>query len=94
MDYLDKLKEKCNLNDDFMEIIISLFEKLENFGYINRKKAKELEKKLYDNVDVVILGNAKNVDYKTGYYDAVKKELYIKDETNVKAIYLRIISCL
>ena len=65
MDYLDKLKEKCNLNDDFMEIVISLFEKLENFGYINRKKAKELEKKLYDNVDVVILGNAKNVDYKT-----------------------------
>ncbi len=91
MDYLDKLKEKCNLSDEFMEIVISLFEKLENFGYINRKKTKELEKKLYDNVDVVILGNAKNVDYKTGYYDAVKKELYIKDETNVKAIYLRII---
>lgn len=31
------------------------------------------------------------LDYKSGYYDAVKKELYIKDIQNIESIYLRII---
>ncbi len=91
MDYLDKLKEKCNLDNNFMDIIASLFEKLENFGYISKKKQKVLEKKLYQNIDVVIFGNSNIIDYKTGYYDAIKKELYIKDAKDVKSIYLRMI---
>ena len=94
MNYLDKLKEKCNLEDNFMNIIYQIFDKLLSFGYINKRQEKKLEKKLYDNIDVVIFGNDVVVDYKSGYYDAIKKELYIKDITNIEAIYLRVLYAL
>lgn len=94
MNYLDKLKEKCNLEDNFINIIYQIFDKLLSFGYITKRQEKKLEKKLYDNIDVVIFGNDVVVDYKSGYYDAIKKELYIKDITNIEAIYLRILYAL
>ena len=62
MNYLDKLKEKCNLEDNFMNIIYQIFDKLLSFGYINKRQEKKLEKKLYDNIDVVIFGNDVVVD--------------------------------
>lgn len=94
MNYLDKLKEKCNLDDNFMSIISQIFEKLLSFGYITKRQEKALQKKLFSNIDVVIFGNETIVDYKTGYYDAIKKELYIKDINNIEAIYLRILYAL
>ena len=94
MNYLDKLKKKCNLEDNFMNIIYQIFDKLLSFGYITKRQEKMLEKKLYNNIDVVIFGNEVVVDYKSGYYDAIKKELYIKDVNNVEAIYLRILYAL
>ena len=94
MNYLEKLKEKCNLEDNFMNIIYQIFDKLLSFGYITRRQERNLEKKLYDNIDVVIFGNDTVVDYKSGYYDAIKKELYIKDIANIEAIYLRILYAL
>lgn len=94
MNYLDKLKEKCNLNDEFMSIIYQIFDKLSSFGYISKKQQKLLEKKLYNNIDVVIFGNDIAIDYKSGYYDAIKKELYIKDINNIASIYLRILYAL
>lgn len=89
--YLNKLQEKCNIPAQLMPIIESLFNRLIDFGYITNKQAKNLSKKLYDNVDTLILGNSIGIDYKSGYYDAVKKELYIKDISNVESIYLRIL---
>lgn len=94
MNYLDKLKEKCNLDDNFMNIVSQIFEKLLSFGYITKRQEKALQKKLYSNIDVVIFGNEAIMDYKTGYYDAIKKELYIKDVNNIEAIYLRILYAL
>ncbi len=90
MNYLDKLMEKCNLNKKFMDTIYSLFDKLMNFGYITPKTAKILQRRLYENIDVVLFESDVSNDYKTGYYDAVKKELYIKDISNVESITLRI----
>ncbi len=91
MNYLEKLKEKCNLDDNFMNIVYEIFNKLYSFGYISRRQIKTLQKNLYYNVDVVIFGNTSIIDYKTGYYDAVKKELYIKDINNIESIYLRLL---
>lgn len=90
VNYLDKLQEKCQISDEFMTIITSLFDRLIDFGYINQGKAKKLTKKLYDNVDTLILGKTVGLDYKSGYYDAVKKELYIKDIKNIESVYLRL----
>ena len=90
VNYLDKLQEKCQISDEFMTIITSLFDRLIDFGYINQGKAKKLTKKLYDNVDTLILGKTIGLDYKSGYYDAVKKELYIKDIKNIESVYLRL----
>ena len=90
VNYLDKLQEKCNIPDNFMSVITSLFDRLVDFGYVTQNQAKKLTKKLYDNVDTLILGKTIGLDYKSGYYDAVKKELYIKDINNIESIYLRI----
>lgn len=94
LNYLDKLKEKCNINDELFEIINDIFDKLINFSYITKHQAKELQKKLYKNIDTLLIGNEINIDYKSGYYDAVKKELYIKDIKNLESVYLRILYAL
>lgn len=91
INYLDKLQEKCTISDNFMDVINSLFDRLVDFGYISQKQVKKLSKKLYDNVDNIIIGKTVGLDYKSGYYDAVKKELYIKDIKNIESIYLRIL---
>ena len=91
MNYLDKLKEKCKVEERFYSIVEGIFEKLLEFGYINKRQAKKLYRKLYENIDTILIGNNKQIDYKTGYYDAVKKELYIRDLNNIESVYLRII---
>ena len=91
MNYLEKFKEKCKLDDKFIEKINFLFEKLVNFGYLDNLNVSKLYKKLYNNVDAVFLSSDKTHDYKTGYYDAIKKELYIKDSNDLESLFLRII---
>ena len=91
MNYLEKFKEKCRLDDNFIEKINFLFEKLVNFGYLDNLNVSKLSKKLYNNVDAVFLSSDKTHDYKTGYYDAIKKELYIKDSNDLESMFLRII---
>lgn len=90
MNYLDKLKEKCDLSNEFMDIVSNIFTKLIEFGYITSRTSRLLERRLYENIDVVLFDADTSHDYKTGYYDAVKKELYIKDITNIESIYLRL----
>ncbi|MGN1013417.1 MAG: hypothetical protein ACI4ON_06315 [Clostridia bacterium] len=91
MDYLEKFKEKCKLNNDFMEKLDFLFERLIHFGYIDRTNLNRLSKKLYNNINAVFLTSDKVHDYKTGYYDAITKELYIKDTNDLESFFLRII---
>lgn len=88
---LTEFQEKFNLSNSFMEIVDSLFNKLVEFGYIGNTQKNRLIEKLYENVDYVIIGSDDKYDYKSGYYDANKKTLYIKDETNISAIYLRLL---
>lgn len=88
--YLKKLEEKCNLPLKFIEIVQSLFDKLIQFGYIDKSDIIKLSKKLYDNIDLVIISKNERLDYKSGYYDATKKELYLKDLSNIQAVYLRL----
>ena len=94
MDYLVKFKEKCKLNNDFMEKIDFLFERLIHFGYIDKLNIQKLAKKLYNNVNAVFLTSDKANDYKTGYYDAITKELYIKDTNDLESMFLRIVYAL
>ncbi len=91
MDYLDKLKEKCKLNNDFIEKINYLFERLVHFGYIDKLNVNKLAKKLYNNVNTVFLSSDRNNDYKTGYYDAITKELYVRDINDLESLFLRLI---
>ncbi len=91
LNYLNKLKEKCNINDELFQIINDMFDKLLNFSYISKYQARELQKRLYKNIDVLLIGNEVSIDYKSGYYDAVKKELYLKDIKNLESVYLRIL---
>jgi len=88
---LRNFQEKFGLNDTFMLNIANLFDKLVDFGYISIFKKKKLIDKLYENVNEVIIGSKNSLDYKSGFYDANKKVLYIKDEKDVKAIYLRVL---
>lgn len=92
--YLEKLKDKCNMDTKLYNIIENIFEKLINFGYITPSQVKSLQKKLYNNIDSICIGDNIKIDYKTGYYDSVKKELYLKDLSNLEAVYLRIIYAL
>lgn len=89
--YLKKLREKCNLSDQFMETVSGLFEKLIEFGYISKYSVNKLSKKLYENIDTVIVSDTQKYDYKSGYYDASRKELYIKDLSNLQSVYLRLL---
>jgi len=89
--YLKKLKEKCNMPEEFVETITGLFNKLIEFGYISRYSITKLSKRLYDNIDTVIISDTQHYDYKSGYYDASRKVLYIKDLSNLQAIYLRLL---
>ncbi len=94
MDYLKKLQEKCKLTRDFMEKLDFLFEKLVSFGYIDKLDINKLEKKLYNNIDAVFFTADKSYDFKTGYYDAIKKELYIKDTKDLESMFLRVVYAL
>lgn len=91
MNYLEKFKEKCGVDDVFCEKVTNLVNKLIDFGYINKLYAKNLYKKLYENVDTVIFGKDSSLDYKSGYFDAVRKELYLKDMNNIESFYLRML---
>ncbi|MEG1705328.1 MAG: hypothetical protein RR290_01985 [Clostridia bacterium] len=88
--YLKKLEEKCNLPTKLIDIILSLFDKLIEFGYITKFDINKLSKKLYDNIDIIIISGDSRLDYKSGYYDAQKKELYLKNLSNIQAVYLRL----
>lgn len=87
----ESFKERFKLSDSFIETIDSLFDKLVSFGYISRRKKSKLIDKLYDNIDSVYIGSSNLYDYKSGFYDANQKSLYIKDEKNIPAVYLRIL---
>ncbi len=91
INYLDKLREKCNLSPNFMGLIKQIFDKLLEFGYITKKTQRTLERQLYENIDTVFLDSDTKHDFKTGYYDAVKKELYIRDISNLESVYLRLL---
>lgn len=92
--YIDRLKEKCNLDDELVDQINNLLYSLINFGYISTFKAKHLARRLYNNIDTVIIEKNSKIDYKSGYYDAIKKELYLKDVKNTEAVYLRLLYAL
>ncbi|MEG2645714.1 MAG: hypothetical protein RSA08_01630 [Clostridia bacterium] len=94
MDYLNKLQQKCNIDNKLMNHIEQIFVKLIDFGYITHTQSKKLERKLYNNIDTVLIGDDITLDYKSGYYDSLKKELYIKDISNIESIYLRILYAL
>ena len=88
---LEDFQKKFNLGDSFMEIVTSLFDKLVSFGYIGNSQKNELIEKLNKNIENVVLGTTDKYDYKSGFYDAVSKTLYVKDPTNTAAIYLRML---
>ena len=89
--YLKKLQKKCKVDDKLIDIIQDLIDKLVNFGYISSFDETKITKKLFNNIDTIITGDLTGLDYKSGYYDAMKKELYIKDINNSESVYLRIL---
>lgn len=88
---LIEFQRKFNLDNEFMEIVDSLFNKLVEFGYIGNSQKNKLIEKLNTNVNYFLIGTDDEFDYKSGYYDANKKTLYIKDSSNIPAVYLRLL---
>lgn len=84
-------QKKFNLSNSFIEIIESLLDKLVDFGYIGLFKKRTLIEKLYENIDEIYIGSKNPLDYKTGFYDANKKVLYIKNEKDIPSVYLRLL---
>ena len=62
---LIEFQKKFNLDDSFMEIVDSLFNKLVEFGYIGNTQKNRLIDKLINNVNYVIIGTDDKYDYKT-----------------------------
>lgn len=91
IDGLIKFQKKFDLNENFMEIVFSLFERLVYFGYITKPKSKKLIKNLCENIDYLHIGTNNLYDYKTGFYDPINKTLYIKDAKDISSIYLRLL---
>lgn len=90
---LTLFKEKYNTSDYFVSVVESLLDKLVEFEYISNSKVASLLELLYKNVTDIRFGN-NTLDFKSGYYDANKKELYIKEEKNIPAVYLRLLYAL
>lgn len=91
---LTLFKEKYNVSTYFVSVVESLFNKLVEFEYLPSSKVQYYLNKLMENVNEIRFGSENNYDYKSGYYDASKKELYIKDEKNIPAVYLRLLYAL
>lgn len=91
---LTLFKEKYNTNDYFISVVESLLNKLAELEYISNSKLSTLLDRFYENVKEIHFGNNNIYDFKSGYYDANKKELYIKDEKNIPAVYLRLLYAL
>ncbi|MEG0073205.1 MAG: hypothetical protein RR922_01305 [Clostridia bacterium] len=89
--YMNALKRKLKINDELLEIIYELLEKLRIFGYVSNSKEMDLVDKLYKNIDKIVIGTDAKEDLKSGYYDAHKKELYLRDITDKNAVYQRLI---
>ena len=87
--YLKSLKEKLKLSNEVIDILYELLEKLRFSGYVSKTMELDLADRLYENIDRVLIGTESKDDYKSGYYDAFKKEIYIKDLSNKKAVYQR-----
>lgn len=88
---LTLFKEKYNTNEYFVSVVESLLDKLVEFEYIPSSKVSYYIDKLIQNIDEIRFGHNNTYDYKSGYYDANQKELYIKDEKNIPAVYLRLL---
>lgn len=84
-------QRKFNLSSTFIETVETLLDKLVDFGYIGLFKKRTLIEKLYENIDEIYIGSQNPLDYKTGFYDANKKVLYIKDEKDIPSVYLRLL---
>lgn len=91
---LTLFKEKYNTSEYFTSVVASLIERLVEFEYIPSSKASYYLNKLIENVNEIRFGDNNIYDYKSGYYDANKKELYIKDDKNIPAVYLRLLYAL
>lgn len=88
---LQEFQVRFNLDDKFMDIVESLFTNLLSFGYISKSIEKKLIQKLNDNIDYLFFGTDDEHDYKSGFYDADKKTMFLQNKTNVPAIYLRLL---
>jgi len=87
-------KEKFNIPDYFTGVVESLLDKLVELEYISSFKINYYANNLLNNVNTLSIDKDNPYDYKSGYYDAIKKELYIKDTKNIPATYLRLLYAL
>ena len=91
---LEHFKEYFNASDYFIGITESLIDKLLEYEYISSFKISHYIRKLTKNISELRIDTNNPYEYKTGYYDANKKELYIKNTKNVPATYLRLLYAL
>ena len=91
---LEHFKDTLKASDYFVGITESLIDKLLEYEYISSFKLSHYLKKLTNNISELRIDTNNPYEYKTGYYDANKKEMYIKNTKNVSATYLRLLYAL
>ena len=89
--YMNALKKKLKMSEELLELTYEMLEKLRICGYISNSKEMDLVDAMHKNVSKVIIGTEETEDIKSGYYDAHKKILYIKDLKDKKAVFQRLL---
>ena len=87
-------KEKHKSSEYFIGVVSSMLLKLVEFGYIPNSKLDYYPNRLTSNVNYLKLATNNQYDFKSGYYDANKKELYIKDEKDIPSVFLRLLDAI
>ena len=88
--YFKKLQYKCNMNEKLIHLITNYIDKLIDLGYVKSTHKNSLYKKLFNNIDSIIISHPQAIEFKSGSYDPLKKEIYIKDINNIESVYLRL----
>jgi len=91
---LTHFKEKFNTSDYFIGVAESLIDRLLELEYISSFKLNYYINRLFNNISTLNIDTNNKYEFKTGYYDSNKKELYIKDTKNIPATYLRLLYAL
>lgn len=86
--------KKLNLDSIYTDYLAQLLNGLATLGYISNRDFDKYIQIIDSNVKNVIISNETTIEFKTGHYDARKKEIYIKNYGDKETFFHRMIYAL